>query len=1075
MNSNYYWRIDEVNGASTWKGIVRTFTTEFNAHLTPYEITASACSDTDADYPASLVTDKSGLDNTLLLHSTEPNDMWLADSTGSSSAAAGTESGPAWVKFEFDHVCDLEEMYVWNGNDGANKTRGMRNVSVEYSPDGSTWTKLGAYEFTQASGSDDDSGFTACDFNGAEAKYVVITANSTNGNWGDANYYSLSEVRFFGSQSSRVKEVQWLEPWTMQYDATNQKPSDSGALIFSDGTTDTGTAGGYQQYATAGATTLAIDTIDKNKECSYDIATDAGNMDLNSTDGYTVEWRIKLIDSDTTTANNSATFVCSPDVNERWTVTVVKHDGKVWADQENRADGNETEIDADANNPDFHTFRVTVADSNATLYVDGVYVSKSTIRSSSGAPLRFGDTTGTSDANFVIDYVYAYDGGAIGPKEFREPAKNRTRRIIYDNDGCEMVYNIYNPTVQEFIDNRSTALLGKQMDTYVYCTFSSGFGQFTHNTSIGDTFTTTNSVFSMNKTQDYFDQGTDSLEMIVDFCRDNGLEVFWSMRVNDTHDSTTEEILNANQIKQDHPDWLMGDDASDANVVNGKWTAINYAEPNVRELAFQFVEEVCQNYDIDGVMLDFWRHPVLFETHAEGNDCNAAERQLMTDLMTDIREMADEEGMKRGKPILIAARTPDSNTFCENIGLDIETWMANGLIDIWVPTGYFRANTPEYSVDLGHQYDIPVYPSLDEPRMSDPEANASRGTEDACRSRAQNWLYSDANGIYSFNYFAKNKYSNMSRLNEIGIMSTLASLDKTYTTSTRGYAGIVTIWNNSGAKDYFGYDFVAPENTMDINDSAIESIDILIGEDCPATDPNMMLRLRFADELDSVNDVIVDFNDTTVTGYKRIDLNSTTGYTVEWKVKLDEADANDGSYAMIYASPQVNTWWALMVLQHDDKVWAKFNGGEGEVELDSDADNPDYHTLRVTVYDGNATLYVDGNSTSALTDALNTQAVLPLLFGDLTGAADANYFVDYVYACDEGAYPSPDPKWTMRYEADNNLPSDTDALQFSDGSKDTATATYPENSSVDSDYLYIDTMDTNSYSYYDIATDEFSG
>ena len=32
---------------------------------------------------------------------------------------------------------------------------------------------------------------------------------------------------------------------------------------------------------------------------------------------------------------------------------------------------------------------------------------------------------------------------------------------------------------------------------------------------------------------------------------------------------------------------------------------MDYGRPEIRDLAFRFVEEVCRNYDVDGVELDF--------------------------------------------------------------------------------------------------------------------------------------------------------------------------------------------------------------------------------------------------------------------------------------------------------------------------------------------------------------------------------------------------------------------------------------------------------------------------------------
>ena len=47
-------------------------------------------------------------------------------------------------------------------------------------------------------------------------------------------------------------------------------------------------------------------------------------------------------------------------------------------------------------------------------------------------------------------------------------------------------------------------------------------------------------------------------------------------------------------------------------------------------------------------------------------------------MMQRIREMSEREGMKRGKPIMVAIRVPDSVEYCKEIGIDLETWMEKG-------------------------------------------------------------------------------------------------------------------------------------------------------------------------------------------------------------------------------------------------------------------------------------------------------------------------------------------------------------------------------------------------------------
>ena len=168
----------------------------------------------------------------------------------------------------------------------------------------------------------------------------------------------------------------------------------------------------------------------------------------------------------------------------------------------------------------------------------------------------------------VIMGAGAFAGEGGGPvsieqiKALRHDAAHRTRRIIYDNDGNEPVYYLEKADADELIDKRTRAVVGTQVDTIVYCTWSSGFGLFTHNTKVGELFTCTESEpggetgFSQNQTKAFLEQGTDPLEIMVNFCRQNGIEVFWSMRMNDCHDGWGGwySPLLFPRLKKDHPE-----------------------------------------------------------------------------------------------------------------------------------------------------------------------------------------------------------------------------------------------------------------------------------------------------------------------------------------------------------------------------------------------------------------------------------------------------------------------------------------------------------------------------------------
>jgi hypothetical protein len=277
----------------------------------------------------------------------------------------------------------------------------------------------------------------------------------------------------------------------------------------------------------------------------------------------------------------------------------------------------------------------------------------------------------------------------------------------------------------------------------------------------------------------------------------------------------------------------------------GAWSAVDYGQPEVRDRAFRFFEEVCKNYDIDGVELDFFRHPVYFKSNTRGQKANSEERAAMTDLVRRIRTMADKEGAKRGRPILIAVRAPDSVKFAQHIGLDIEKWMAEGLLDIYLPGGSFRLNDWNYSVDLGHRYGIKVYPSLDDSRVTDPTANEMRDTDMAYRARAANAWAARPDGIYLYNFYDPD----YSLCHELGTSQQLEKLDKDYFGSARGVKNSSA--GNLPLGPYTNIETLIPENPKTVSPGKSATAKLQMGETLNENSgTTVKLRLQFKSPVD---------------------------------------------------------------------------------------------------------------------------------------------------------------------------------------------------------------------------------
>ncbi len=359
-----------------------------------------------------------------------------------------------------------------------------------------------------------------------------------------------------------------------------------------------------------------------------------------------------------------------------------------------------------------------------------------------------------------------------------QEALHRKRRIIYNNDGCDARRPMTKK--EDFLNLRTTPLAGTHVDAISYCT-SECFGLFRHNTKIGTVVPVMGPKRKNLITHALIEQGTDPLEVNAEFAHENNMEVFWSMRMNWTQDARKLEMFEVNRFKKENPGCLMGRFEDRHHYKT--WSAVDYAHEKVRTTATAYVEEVCCNYEIDGVELDFFRQPVLFKETRECMPVSDENRQKMTDMIRRISEIAQSEGEKRGRPIALAVRTPDDVDYAATIGLDIEQWMREGLIDISIPSGYVRLRNWRDSVEMGHKHGVQVYAGLSETRVGGGHhKHLLRASDESYRARAANAWQAGADGLYLFNL----NHTGRRIWSEIGEADVLKDRDKLYFAGVRG-------------------------------------------------------------------------------------------------------------------------------------------------------------------------------------------------------------------------------------------------------------------------------------------------
>ena len=474
--------------------------------------------------------------------------------------------------------------------------------------------------------------------------------------------------------------------------------------------------------------------------------------------------------------------------------------------------------------------------------------------------------------------------------EMMKIARWRKRRIIYNNDGDDVIEARtgleHNHDVAEglmtretgelidaFLKARSTPLLESQVDSNWYASCMAGL-TFSHYTKLGG-------FYGKGIPQELVEKyGRDSLQIQVDFSHENNMEAFWSLRMNDGHDSypmgSRRWTYGLAPFKRDHPEYMMGqpDDWGSKHA----WSSLDFSFPEVREHIFSLIQEVCQGYDIDGVEMDFLRHYPYFRETLDWVPVEQRHLEMMTDLVRRVRKMTNEVGQQRGRPLLLAARTPFTVEDARFIGVDLKKWLAEDLIDMLIPGGASESEMTESFaeiVDLGHKYDVPVYPCIDwdfwkhwvflglgegkyrtyqswvktlyggHPRdIGNPSYiltwNSWKGARAAWRAAAMNLFNAGADGIYIFNP----ALGEPDVWREIGDPETMAGKDKIF--------GV----DHFGGGSSFG-DII---RELELKQGDPVSVHFQVGEDIKSRDrPELRFRLHFWDMAGN-DDVAVKLN-----------------------------------------------------------------------------------------------------------------------------------------------------------------------------------------------------------------------
>ena len=357
----------------------------------------------------------------------------------------------------------------------------------------------------------------------------------------------------------------------------------------------------------------------------------------------------------------------------------------------------------------------------------------------------------------------------------------RRPRTIYFNDARHYYFFVFEPPMHlQDAWRPIDEVAGTSVDTFIYGV-ARGDGLF-YPTQKGKRFGQGVDEFDMGvywrvweNMQSLIDRRLDPLRVLVDRAHEKGMDFFASFRMG-SYEAANPAGSN-----------LTGEPGFGEPSQGGR----GFANPGVRDAQFSVLEELATGYPVEGLELDFsaWfgSAPPYFRSE---------EVQEYTPVMTEhVRRISEMVRQREGEAGQIGARVPPTEEMCLGIGLDVRSWLREGLIDYVTPMLYLYfqvdADMPiDWLVDAARQADASVYGMLQPytyegaPLSGDPNDALDGGvkhvTPAVMRAAAATYRARGVDGLYT--YFMSWPLADAERrmLTEMGDPDLIAEGDKHY-------------------------------------------------------------------------------------------------------------------------------------------------------------------------------------------------------------------------------------------------------------------------------------------------------
>lgn len=260
-------------------------------------------------------------------------------------------------------------------------------------------------------------------------------------------------------------------------------------------------------------------------------------------------------------------------------------------------------------------------------------------------------------------------------------------------------------------------------------------------------------------------QGADAVRIAGETAKQLGLRFIPSLRMNDAHfmANPDDHAMTSEFWFKNRNDYTIKESPLAFQAAYGN--LLDYSHAAVRQLRLDTIyEALARNHDlVDGFELDFNRFQVFFPRGKA-----TAGAPLITEMVRLVRARLDELAAAEKRPMYLFVRVPPSLVDCATAGLEVERWMAEGLVDLVSPSQIMTLAWDMPINDLaalGRKHGVRVHPTLF-PRTSwrvpFPGAGQNRyggnavgrdATLEEIRGAARNYHAMAVDGFYLFNFY----------------------------------------------------------------------------------------------------------------------------------------------------------------------------------------------------------------------------------------------------------------------------------------------------------------------------------